>query len=152
MYNELIKYAASVFVDAASVRPEPAVITDILKKLSDDRFIPAPVLEDVGSNRVQRIGFLAPEEGWQMILGTVRFAFQLGPMSPNLSEIPDFVEFCREASMKLTAALEFFGTTLIAILAKGVTQAFNFSSLINPARLGSELFSLVHLKTNWLFS
>ncbi len=108
MYDIRLRYLASVFLDSQNITAESENTREILESLDDDRFISVVAFDSVGGENVQRVGFMAPKEGYLFVLGGKRFDFSLRAKIHRESE-EDFSSFCKEASNKLSIILKYFG-------------------------------------------
>ncbi len=108
LYDLRLRHLASVFVDAASVYPTPHDITELMKLLGGE-FLPLSVQEQGPVGSVQRMGFHAPQTGWQVFLLAERFNVVQSPTDARGSNMVDFADFSLAAASKLNALLGYFG-------------------------------------------
>lgn len=109
MYAAKIRYLASIFVDAASIRSSSRNISEIESALADSNFLPfsfEELLRPPGQS--SRIGFRTSNGEWQLYLFHNRFNLTKHPTDPEGRNLGDFAAFCQESGEKLAAILAGF--------------------------------------------
>jgi hypothetical protein len=105
MYGVKLRYLASVFLDAESIEPSRASMTEVSALLGDDELMPALVEERSPAGVRTRMGFRSSSGEWQLVLASQRFDFLQLPTDASGSNLGDFSEFCRRASTRLISVL-----------------------------------------------
>ena len=110
MYDIKLRYLASVYVDADSIKPDAKIVSGLQEAISDEKFIPTQAFESTGPGIVkQRIALHTPNDGWQLVILGKRFNFVLFPITIDGKNLGEFSDFCKEAAKKLSTALKYFG-------------------------------------------
>lgn len=108
MFDVRIKYLASVFWDADSLIPNPKDISNILKELSDDGFIPFNFAEASVSGLKNRMAFQTENSEFQITLSGKRVDINKLATDSTGSNVGDLKEFCTKSSRFLKFFLEYF--------------------------------------------
>lgn len=105
----ILKYQASVFVDAGSITANSQDVTELLRMLEDKRLLPIAVKQHSPAGFIDRIGFQSSDAEWRLVLLTDRFDFVHERTQKSGEDLGRFSDFCEEAITKLGMVLEYFG-------------------------------------------
>ena len=103
-----LRYLASVFVDAASIRPSPQEIADTMRILSREDLLPFSLQQMGPEGVIPRMGFQSMSGEWRVVLLGERFDVSHHPTSVSAGNMVGFADFCATAAAKLSALLEHF--------------------------------------------
>jgi hypothetical protein len=110
MYDIPLRYLASVFVDAASLRATPDATITLLERFKHLEVLPISV-EEVG---IPRLAFSSSDRGITVVLLGGRFDVTLRPLKASDDKLPahnmgDFNSFCTMAAELLLQILDYTG-------------------------------------------
>ena len=109
MFHQVrLRYLASVFVDAASIRPSPQQIADVMRILSSEDLLPFSIQQMGPEGVIPRMGFQSGSGEWRVLVLGERFDVSHHPTSVTASNMVGFADFCATAAAKLSALLEHF--------------------------------------------
>ena len=109
MYESHIRYLASVFVDADSIKASAAGLPGLLERYGDTGLLPILVQEQDLGGIQPRFAFADPAGRWRVALRGRRFDVSQHAVDPPGAGMADFGSFCRQAADWLAAALDHVG-------------------------------------------
>jgi hypothetical protein len=131
MFDILIRYQASLFVNIQELNPAPDTVSKMMLLFRDENFIPSTFQEISQSGVQTRIRFSSLNNEWAINFGTDRISIEKNPTDikgKNLGKIEDFTEY----------ACKLLGRTLSEINKKGNRISLVTTGLLNempPERL-----------------
>src|SRR5262245_25293669 len=106
MYGLKTRYLASAFVDADDIVPNNRDMSELLRAIGDDRFLPQVSQELTPFGTRPRMTFRTLDGGSSLVLQGLRFDFIKLP-TPDSSDIGDFAEFCESAVRVIVVATNY---------------------------------------------
>jgi hypothetical protein len=109
VYDTRIRYLASVFLDANSIRATARAIAKVVDVLDDDNLLPITIEEQtlIGPS-IPRLGFRSVKGDWLVTILGERFDVAHLPLDTQSSNMVDFAEFCEIARQHLSKLLIHF--------------------------------------------
>jgi hypothetical protein len=105
----MVRYLASVFVDAQELTPNTQIITTLLTSLNRFQLLPNMISVLTPNGVSQRMAFQSSDGSKQLVLNLNRFDFTYSASVPLSDGLVPFNEFCNDATEALLAALQQFG-------------------------------------------
>lgn len=109
MFDAQVRYLATAFVDAESVRPNSEDIAKFISEFNFAEFVSVAVQEPSLAGQSRRIGFVSSDGSWQIFLLGQRFNVARLSSDPTGGDLGDFTEFCQTANKTLQFVLRHFG-------------------------------------------